>query len=121
MVSMSRGYEDLEVWQFAKNLAVKIYAVTDKFPTREQFGISAQIRKSAVSIPSNIAEGSVKESKADFGRFLLISMGSTAELKTQLIIAKETGILPEKHYITLIDEINRIAKMLKSLKSSLTR
>lgn len=118
---MSKGFEDLEVWQIAVAFSIRIYSITDQFPKTEQFGLTNQIRRSAVSIPSNIAEGSIKGSKADFARFIGISQGSAAELKTQLIIAKGTGYLDEKYYIELIEYADRIAQMLRKLRQSLTK
>jgi four helix bundle protein len=118
---MSKGFEDLEVWQLAVKFSIKIYAITDKFPKTEQFGLTNQIRRSAVYIASNIAEGSAKGSNADFARFVGISQGSTAELKTQLIIAKGVGYLEENYRIELIEYADRIAQMLKKLRQSLTK
>ena len=75
-----------------------IYDLTKKFPKEEQFGLTNQIRRSAVSVPSNIAEGSARESAKETIRFLYIALGSLAELETQLIIAKETGFLTDRKY-----------------------
>lgn len=118
---MSKGFEDLEVWQLAVAFSIKIYSITDNFPKTEQFGLTNQIRRSAVSIASNIAEGSAKSSKPEFARFISIAQGSAEELKTQLIIAKGVGYLEEKSYIELIEYADRIAQMLKKLRQSLTK
>ena len=84
----SKGYKKLIVWQKAMELVVAVYAVTEKFPRTEQYGLSSQMRRSAVSIPSNIAEGSKRPTKTDFKHFLSMSLGSGAELETQLEIAR---------------------------------
>lgn len=112
------GYEDLEVWRLAIEQVKNIYKVTEKFPQKEQFGLTNQLRRAAVSIPSNIAEGSTR-SKADFARFISISIGSNAEVKTQLIIAKEIKYLDELNFNDLATLSNQIGKMLKGLQRSL--
>lgn len=115
----SKGYEDLQVWQLAKDLAVKLYKLTDQFPAKEQFGLTSQIRRASVSIPSNIAEGSSRNSNLEFARFISIASGSAAELKTQLIISKEIGFLQNNDYLLLEEQINSISKMLKALRTSI--
>jgi four helix bundle protein len=85
----SRSYKDLEVWQLAVELVKDIYLVTGKFPASERFGLTQQIRKASVSIPSNIAEGQFRNSSKEFKQFLSVALGSAAELETQLIIAKK--------------------------------
>jgi len=79
-----RSYRDLIIWQEAKNLTIVIYKITDKFPRSELYGLTSQIRRAAVSIPSNIAEGFGRKSKKEKIKFLHISFGSGAELETQL-------------------------------------
>lgn len=83
---MESNYRNLKVWQQAISLVIDIYHLTENLPKTEQFGLTSQIRRAAVSIASNIAEGSQKKSKADFVRFLEIAQGSSAEVETQLII-----------------------------------
>jgi four helix bundle protein len=85
---MIKSYRDLTVWQKAIELVIKIYALTDKFPTEERFGLTSQMRRAAVSIPSNIAEGNFRRSTKDYVQFLKIAFGSGAELETQLEIIK---------------------------------
>jgi len=116
---MSKGFEDLEVWQKAKNLAVKFYVLSKSFPKEDQFGITSQMRRSSFSIPSNIAEGSAKSGDKEFLRYTSIAQGSCAEFKTQLIIAKEIRILPEKDFADCILTVNDIGKMLKGLERRL--
>ena len=86
---MEKGYKDLIVWQKAKQLAVEAYRLTGKFPASEIYGITAQIRRAAVSIPSNIAEGYRRNHKKEQAQFLRIAFGSGAELETQMEISKE--------------------------------
>ncbi len=86
---MIQSYKELTVWQRAKQLAIATYTLTEKFPKEELYGLTSQMRRSAVSIPSNIAEGRMRGTKKDFLSFLRISYGSGAELETQVEIAKE--------------------------------
>lgn len=115
------GFKSLKVWHLSKDLAVKIYKLTESFPTIEQFGLTSQIRRAAISIISNIAEGSAKGSEADFARFLSISLGSIAELEAQLIVAHELGYVAKKDFADICDEVAIIGKMLKALKNSIKR
>src|SRR3989304_1877241 len=86
---MINSYKDLIVWQKAVKLALVVYELTSRFPKEESFGLTSQMRRSAVSIPSNIAEGRSRGTKKDFIQFLRIAFGSGAELETQIIIAKQ--------------------------------
>ena len=88
---MEWKHRRLEVWQEARQLVRKIYAVSDRFPKAERFGLVDQINRAAVSVPSNIAEGSSRETPADFVHFLVIARGSLAEIDTQLAIAEDLG------------------------------
>jgi four helix bundle protein len=85
----SRSYRDLEVWKLSIDFVKQVYQVTHNFPASENFGLSNQIRKAVVSIPSNIAEGQGRNSSQEFRQFLAISLGSVAECETKLIISKE--------------------------------
>lgn len=89
----SRSYRDLEVWKLAIAFVKDIYLTTGKFPLNEKYGLTQQIRRAAVSIPSNTAEGQVRNSAKEFTQFLAIALGSAAELETQLIIASEVNYL----------------------------
>ena len=114
---MASGYKNLIVWQKAMKLTVAVYAATGKFPKQEQFGLTSQLQRAAVSIPSNIAEGSSRGDK-DFHRFLTIAFGSGMEVETQLIIAKELNYLSEEtcHELTL--SLEEVMRMLNKLRSS---
>lgn len=115
---MNSGYKDLIVWQKSIKLVVLVYEFTKALPTSEAYGLVSQMRRCAVSIPSNIAEGSKRKTKKDFQQFLSIASGSGAELETQLVISEQLGLgnmgkIPEIR--VLLDEILR---MLYSLLKS---
>ena len=111
-----RNFRDLEVWKGSIILVKKIYLITSKFPNEEKFGLSSQINRCSISIPSNIAEGCSRTSQKDFSRFLQISLGSSFELETQIEIAKEVGFIDEELYLEIILELNTIQKRIQSLK-----
>ena len=113
-------YKELVVWQKAMELVVEIYKLTGQFPRSEIYGLTSQMRRSSVSIPSNIAEGRRRGSKNNFRHFLLIAFGSGAELETQIEIAKKLPIVEDLNYLavdSLLDEVMRILNtMIKNLK-----
>jgi len=109
------NYKELSVWEKSVSLATEVYKSTRKFPKEELYGITSQIRRCAVSISSNIAEGAGRKSKKEFSRFLCIANGSAYELETQLIIAFKLSYLSKKEYDNLIISITEIQKMLYSL------
>jgi four helix bundle protein len=111
-----RSYRDLEVWQRSMEVVVKVYHCTQTFPQAENYGLTNQIRRSSVSVPSNIAEGHVRPTK-DFARFLNIAMGSVAELETQLELAHRIGYLKEEDFHHLTSEISVIGRKLNTLIS----
>ena len=111
------SYKDLEVWQISMSLVVDVYKITKQLPYSEQYGLSSQMQRCGVSIPSNIAEGSKRSSRADFRQFCLIALGSTAELETQLLITQQ--LYPEVATQEAIGMNVRIQKMLTSLANKL--
>ncbi len=113
------NFRKLNVWQSAIDLTTEIYLVTKSFPSDEKFGLTSQMRRSAVSVPSNIAEGAGRNSTKEFGHFLGICMGSSCELETQLIISNKIGYLNDTHLENLISELQKIQKQIYSLKNSL--
>jgi four helix bundle protein len=115
MVFIMPRYRDLNVWKDSKGLAVKIYQITQGPKFAKDFGLRDQIRRAAVSIPSNIAEGDERGSNRDAVRFLYIAKGSLAELQTQLDIAFEIGYLKKEELTELFDKSIYIGKMLGSL------
>jgi len=116
----SRSYQDLEVWKLSIEFVKDMYVVTEKFPPPEIYGLINQIRRAAVSIPSNIAEGQGRNSSKEFKQFLAISLGSMAELETQLIISNAIGYLEEEELIIFLKKLDRIRKMIKSLSNKIT-
>jgi len=113
------GYEKLNVWQESMELVTEIYILVKKLPKEELFSLSDQIRRSAISVPSNIAEGSSRNSKKEFIQFLYIALGSLCELETQLQICINIGYLNNLEEIFVKTE--KIKKMLNALISSLKK
>ena len=115
------SYKDLVVWQKSMDLVTEIYALTEQFPISEQYGLTSQMRRCAVSIPSNIAEGRKLGSKAEFRRFPLMSFGSGAELETQIEIGKRLKFgrnLSFEKVDGLLDEVMRMLnKMIHNMNS----
>lgn len=109
------NYKQLDVWDRGIELAAFIYEATKDFPKEEKFGIISQMRRSAVSISSNIAEGAGRNSDKEFRQFLNISFGSCSELETQLIISLKLGYLTEKESENLLSELTEIQKMVFTL------
>ena len=112
------SFQDLKVWQKAHNLVLEIYRLSKGFPDDEKFGLTSQIRRSAVSIAANIAEG-YKKSRKDFLRFLDIAEGSLEETKYHLILANDLGYYPKQVFQALFDLASEVGKMLTGLKRSL--
>jgi four helix bundle protein len=110
---------DLEVWKRSIKLVTNVYKETRNFPKEEVYGLTSQIRRSAVSIPSNIAEGAARRNKTEFRQFLYIALGSASELETQFIIAKELFYIEEVVVTQLLEEIKSIGKMIIGLIKSL--
>ncbi len=115
-----KTYTELFVWQKSMELVTAIYKQTQNFPKEEIYGLTSQIRRCAVSIPSNIAEGFGRKSQQDFIRFLKISMGSLFELQTQLRISKNIGFLDEIEFTELFEDTREIERMLSSFIHSIT-
>lgn len=122
---MTQKYEDLEVWQQAMNLVTMIYELTKEFPKDEMYGLTSQIRRAAVSIPSNIAEGQGRATTKDFLHFLVIARGSLNEVKTQLEIANRLGYTNNQppttshHQPTATNQTNTVGRLLNGLIRSL--
>lgn len=112
---MRRPHENLKVWQRSMELVTRLYKATESFPETERFGLTAQIRRAAVSIPANIAEGAARSSDADYLRFVRISRGFLSELETLLLIASNLGVLDEKVYRDLLKETEAIGSLVEGL------
>lgn len=116
---MVKSYKELVVWQKSIKLVGEIYSLTNCFPDVEKYGLSNQMRRCAVSIPSNIAEGFYRKTKKDFLRFILIAFGSGAELETQIIIAKDLKYGSTEKYLNIEGLLEEIMKMLNKLSGVL--
>ena len=112
-------YKNLEVWKKAMDLAETIYSATNNFPEEEKFGLISQMRRCAVSVASNIAEGAGRNSNKEFNQFLGIAQGSTFELETQVLLSKRLKFLTEEAEKAIIDQLNAIANMIFKLKKNL--
>lgn len=109
------SYKDLIVWRKSTDSVVLVYACTENFPKSEQFGLTSQIRRCAVSIPSNTAEGSKRLGDREFVRFLGIAYGSGAELETQLELTKRLNLIGSETYTRITEAITEVMKMLNAL------
>jgi len=114
-----KSYKDLLIWQKGIDLVVEVYKAVKTFPREELFALSDQIRRSSVSVPSNIAEGQARQHTAEFRQFLHVSLGSLAELDTQTIIANKLGYLSEETLSSISNGITELRKMISSLISKL--
>jgi four helix bundle protein len=114
-----KDYKDLKVWQKGIEIVDKIYTITTKFPREEIYGMSIQMRKAAVSIPSNIAEGFVRHHTKEYKQFLYIALGSCAELDTQVIISDRRKYITKKELEELKEDINHEMRMLVSLSNKI--
>lgn len=113
------NFEKLDVWQRAVGLASYVYDFTGKFPSDERFGLASQMRRAAVSVSSNIAEGSSRSSRQDFARFVEIAVGSLYELVSQGFIARKQGFLDEQAFQKLYAESGELIRMLSGLRNHL--
>lgn len=111
-----RPHQRLEAWSKALELVIDIYKRTEHFPKEERYGLTSQIRRAAVSIPANIAEGAGRHSKKEFAHFLSNSQGSASELETELVIAHRLGFLEENRFDELMVRVERIGRLLTGLR-----
>ena len=116
---MLKHYKELQVWQKSYKLCLKIYSIAPQFPNDEKFGLTSQIKRSAVSIPSNIAEGYGRKATADYIRMLYIAYGSVCELETQVSLAGDLGYIEQSPLDALNTDIAEVERMLKALINSL--
>ena len=115
----TQSYKDLVVWQKAIALAKAIYQLTQPFPTEERFGLVSQMRRAAVSIPSNIAEGQARHTTGEFVQFISHAEGSTAEVDTQLILAVELKFCAKRGVLPAYEMVDEIRRMLNALRRKL--
>ena len=116
-----RPHERLDVWKKAIDFVTTVYRATESFPREERFGLTSQIRRAAVSIPANIAEGAGRDSKKEFAHFLSNAQGSASELETELLIAQKLGYLAERSYATMRAELDGIGRMILGLSQSIKK
>jgi four helix bundle protein len=116
---LSHRYRDLIAWQQAKGLAVEVYRATERFPKGETYGLTSQMRRAAVSVASNIAEGQGRLTKGEFGHFLGQSRGSLLELETQLEIACDLQFMPHDAWEKLQERCSQVRRLLNGLIESL--
>lgn len=114
-----KTFRDLLIWQKAMNLVTNTYQITEKFPKEELFGLTSQIRRSAISLPSNIAEGYGRDSNKELLRFINIAIGSLFEFQTQIEIAKNINYLNENEFKNLYEETRELEAMIISFSKRL--
>ncbi len=114
-----KNFKELKVWQKGIELVAIVYKSTSSFPEEEKYGLIAQMRRAAVSIPSNIAEGHLRKTTKDFKQFLSIARGSCAELETQIIIAHELDFIHGDNFENLSSKIEELSKMLSTFYSKI--
>lgn len=118
---MSKGHEDLRVWQVAMTLTERVYEATHSFPSDERFGLTAQLRRAAVSVPSNIAEGRGRGTDAELQRFCAIAYGSLMELETQIELARRLRFISDSNAAEVRALCSEVGRMLNRLRASLPR
>jgi four helix bundle protein len=111
----------MDVWQKSMDLVSSIYLITKTFPKDETYTLTNQMRRAAISVPSNIAEGRAKRTTRDFMRFINIASGSIAELETQLIIGERLGYMSQEQSQSLLEIVDHVGRMLNKLHASLER
>ena len=114
------SFKDLKVWQLAMRLVEAVYALTKNFPREEAYGLTSQMRRAAISIPSNIAEGHTRRGANDYKQFVSIALGSAAELETQVMLSCNLGYTEKSQTDSVLLSINEIRQMLQGLRRSLT-
>jgi len=112
-------FKELGIWKKNRLFCSEIYSITSSFPNDEKFGLTNQLRRASVSIPSNIAEGSSRNSNKDFSRFLEIAIGSAYEIETQLLIASDLGFIHQEKLALLITQLEEIIKMTSKSRATL--
>ena len=110
-----KDFRELKVWEKAHQLALQVYRATAKFPKEELYGLTSQIRRASMSIPTNIAEGCGRGSDADFAHFLQIAMGSACETEYQLLLSLDLGFMLQDEYSILQDCVQEVKRMISSL------
>jgi four helix bundle protein len=115
-----KSHRDLTVWRKAMDLAKAIYRLTDDLPKKEEYRLTAQLVRAAVSIPANIAEGNARGTRKDYAYFVSVARGSTAELETLLTLVAETNMAPPERVAELLEKADEVGRMLNGLRRSLS-
>ena len=115
MAGKIKTYRDLDIWKAGIRLVKNIYKLTGRLPKHELYGLVSQMRRSAISIPSNVAEGFRRYHNKEYKQFLYMSLGSCAELETQVTITKELGYIQEKKEVMLLEDLDHICRMISNL------
>ena len=118
---MEKPHKKLEAWKQSMDLVIEVYRVTESFPGQETYGLTNQIRRAAVSIPSNIAEGAARQTKKEFINYLHMAQGSLSELDTQIELARRLGYLDDDNWKSLDQRMERIDKMITGLIRHLSK
>jgi four helix bundle protein len=116
-----KPHKRLDVWKKAIDLTIDIYKLTETFPKTEIYGLTSQMRRAAISVPSNTAEGAARQTKREFINYLHMAQGSLSELDTQLVIANKLGYFSEEVYVEIYSRLETISKMFTGLIKSLKR
>jgi four helix bundle protein len=114
-----KSHKDLDVWRLAMTVAKSAYRLTDGFPKKEEYRMTSQIIRAAISIPANIAEGNSRGTRKDYAHFISIARGSAAELDTLLLLSKEIGLASPESFANIEEETQRVGQMLNALRRSL--
>ena len=115
------SWKDLEVWKMAHRVVLEVYEITKSFPSSEQFRLTDQMCRAAMSVPTNIAEGKGRNSLREYLQFLSVARGSVEETKYLLLLSRDLGYLPVKRHSEIADECDQVARMLNGLRKSLKR
>ena len=118
---MEKPHKKLDAWKLSMDLVIDVYQTTDRFPRQEQYSLTDQIRRAAISIPSNIAEGAARQTKKEFANYLHMAQGSLSELDTQLEIARRLGYLDDQSWRILDERMERIDKTISGLIRHVTK
>jgi four helix bundle protein len=119
MNGIVKSYHDLKVWQLSRQLVKDVYTLTANFPREEMYGLISQMRRAAVSIPSNIAEGHSRRGIGDYISFVSIAIGSLAELETQIILSQDLGFADTTKTQNLLEQLSELQRMIYGLRQSL--
>ncbi len=118
---MLKNYKELKVWQRPYQLCLEIYKITKRFPNEGKYGLISQIRRAAVSVPSNIAEGYGRKTTPEYIRFLYIAYGSNCEMETQILLSRDLGYIKTGKLEIIKEKVREVERMLKALIKSLEK